>query len=150
MVRLGVVGFTSDISYLVSVPLGAFLFDSGSYICVLGTSVLLYATACALGTWRLWGFREKIMESNMTLNELISPSHIISSFKATFKKRPDKKHIYLLCMIAVMLVAWIGEMSETYCLFMYVKRRFQWEMDDYSYYSTVNVIDKKLLILIDY
>ena len=133
------VGFTSDISYLVSVPLGAFLFDSGSYICVLGTSVLLHATACTLGLWRLWGFKENVMKSSMTLKEMMSPSHIIASFKATFKKRSKNKHIYLLCMILVMLVAWIGEMSETYCLFMYVKRRFQWEMDDYSYYSTVNV-----------
>ena len=122
MVRLGVLGFVWDISYLVSVPVGAFLFNSGSYICVLGTSVMLYATACALGTWRLWGFKEKILKSSMTLKELISPSHVVGSFEATFKKRPGKKHIYLLCMILVMLIAWLGEMSETYLLPVHVRQ----------------------------
>ena len=143
MLRLAMLGFCWDVSYLVSMPLGAYLYNSGSYVCVLGTSLLLYAIACSLGTYRLWGFKEKIIKSSMTINELISPSHVIQSFKATFKKRPRKKHIYQQLMILAMLVTMSASMSETYCQFMYVKRMFQWEMDDYSYYSTVNVMSKK-------
>ena len=143
MLRLAMLGFCWDVSYLVSMPLGAYLYNSGSYVCVLGTSLLLYAIACSLGTYRLWGFKEKIIQSSMTFNELISPSHVIQSFKATFKRRPGKKHIYQQLMILAMLVTMSASMSETYCQFMYVKRMFQWEMDDYSYYSTVNVMSRK-------
>ena len=67
LIRLAVLGFFWDMSYLVSLPIGAFLFSSGSYVCVLGTSVTLYSLACVLGAWRLWGFEEKLKKSEMSI-----------------------------------------------------------------------------------
>ena len=65
MIRLAALGFVWDLSYLVSLPLGAWLFNSGSYVCVLGTSLGLFVIACILGVVRLKGFREKINQSDM-------------------------------------------------------------------------------------
>ena len=66
MLRLGILGFMWDISYFVSLPLGAWLFNSGSYVCVLGTSLVLYILASLTMLIRLWGFPEKINQANMS------------------------------------------------------------------------------------
>ena len=70
----------------------------------------------------------------------MSPTHVMNSFKTTFKKRPDKKNIYLQCMLMVMLTHMTAYMAEKYCQFMYTKRLFQWEMDTYSYYDMIRTI----------
>ena len=66
LIRLGMMGFMWDLSYLVALPVGAWLFNSGSYICVLSTALLLYVVACVLGVIRLWGFQENINKTDMT------------------------------------------------------------------------------------
>ena len=60
MLRLAVLGYCWDLAYLVSLPVGAWLFDSGCYNCVFGTSLVLYVLASCLGLLRLWGFQEKM------------------------------------------------------------------------------------------
>ena len=66
MIRLAALGFVWDVSYFISLPLGAWLYNSGSYVCVLGTSLLLYCIACLLGIIKLWGFKEKIKKTHLT------------------------------------------------------------------------------------
>ena len=61
--------------------------------------------------------------------ELLSPRHVTDSLKATFRKRPGKKHIYQQCMMVAMLLSMMAGSGEMYCQFMYTKRMFQWEMD---------------------
>ena len=67
MIRLAALGFVWDVSYFISLPMGAWLYNSGSYVCVLATSLLLYCMACILGIIRLWGFKEKINKTHLTL-----------------------------------------------------------------------------------
>ena len=62
------------------------------------------------------------------------------SLKATFKTRPDRKHVYLLSMVTVMIMLCVAVDGEMYIQFMYTKRMFQWQMDRYSYYSMVNTL----------
>ena len=66
MIRLAALGFVWDVSYFISLPLGAWLYNSGSYVCVLGTSLLLYCIACLLGIMRLWNFKEKITKTQLS------------------------------------------------------------------------------------
>ena len=66
MIRLAALGFVWDVSYFISLPLGAWLYNSGGYVCVLGTSLTLYCIACILGIIRLWGFQEKITKTQLT------------------------------------------------------------------------------------
>ena len=63
---------------------------------------------------------------------MISPRHVIDSLKATFKKRPGKKHIYQQSMMLAMLLSMMAG-GEMYCQFMYTKRMFQWKMDKESH-----------------
>ena len=56
-----------DVSYTVSLPIGAWLFNSGSYVCVFGVSLLLFIIASLLAVLRLWGFKEKINSEDLTL-----------------------------------------------------------------------------------
>ena len=66
MIRLAALGFVWDLSYFVSLPLGAWLYNSGSYVCVLATSLILYCLACLLGMIRLWSFKEKMIKTHLT------------------------------------------------------------------------------------
>ena len=70
MIRLAVLGMMWDWSYTISLPLGAWLFNSGSYVCVFGTSLLLSLLSCLLAGLRLWGFREKINKSELNVSGL--------------------------------------------------------------------------------
>jgi len=140
-IRLGVLNFCWQISKPLSLPLGAWLYDSGGYVCVMGTSLLLYVIASFLGLYKLWGFQEKIgKEGKIPLSKLVSPKHVTDSVKTTFQRRPDKKRSYLISMLFVMLMHLMPMFGEMYCQFMYTKRTFQWKVDTYSYYSMVKTI----------
>ena len=67
MIMLAVLGIVWDLSYTVSLPLGAWLYNSGGYICVFGVSLGLYLLACLLALVRLWGFKEKRNSEDLTL-----------------------------------------------------------------------------------
>ena len=67
MVRLAVMGFMWDVSTPISLPLSAWLYNSGGYVCVMATSLLLYVIACLLGLLRLWNFKEKKKSSSATI-----------------------------------------------------------------------------------
>ena len=71
-----------DLSYLIAIPLGAWLFSFG-YVHVFGSSMVLYVIACSIGLARLWNFKEKINKSDM-------------SFKGIFCG--NEKSIFMLCM----------------------------------------------------
>ena len=70
MIRLAVVGMIWDWSYTMSLPLGAWLFNSGRYVCVFGAALLLNLLSCLLALLRLWGFKEKISRSDLNLKGL--------------------------------------------------------------------------------
>ena len=70
MIRLAVVGMIWDWSYTISLPLGAWLFNSGSYVCVFGAALLLNLLSCLLALLRLWGFKEKINRGDLNLKGL--------------------------------------------------------------------------------
>ena len=60
MIRLAVLSLCWSVSRPISFPLGAALFNSGGYVCVMSTSLLLFCIAALLGLWKLWSFEEKI------------------------------------------------------------------------------------------
>ena len=66
--------------------------------------------------------------------------NLVNSLKATFMKRPGKKNIYILCMILLIIIKGMPIDGEKPAEFMYVKRAFQWEVDDYSYYETLRSV----------
>ena len=66
MIRLAAMGFMWDLSTPIALPLSAWLFNTGGYVCVMGSSVLLYLIACLLGLIKLWNFQENKKTSGAT------------------------------------------------------------------------------------
>ena len=60
MIRLAMLSLCWSVSRPISFPLGAALFNSGGYVCVMAASLLLFLVAAGLGLWKLWSFQEKI------------------------------------------------------------------------------------------
>ena len=150
--RIAIVGYMWELAAFVGVPLGAWLFNTGSYLLVFGTGVTIYLSACMLGLKTLWGFKEKLSKDQNNLpfagsltaikgffNEfdldLISPRNITDALVTTFKIRPKKKNICILCMIFVIFINYCT--SDHIIDFMYVKRKFGWRVDKYSYFVSV-------------
>ena len=67
MIRLAVMGFMYDVSTPIALPLSAWLFNSGGYVCVMATSLAFYVIACLLGLIRLWNFKENKKSSGATI-----------------------------------------------------------------------------------
>ena len=73
MARLGFASLAWSVSQPISYPFGSLLFDSGGYVCVFSTSLLLFVTASLLGLFRLWGFEEKLTKQEASLKGKVSP-----------------------------------------------------------------------------
>ena len=65
--RLAIVNYMFDLGYLISVPLGAWLFNTGSYVLVFGTGLGLYVVCILFAIWRLGSFKEKKNRSDLTI-----------------------------------------------------------------------------------
>ena len=65
--RIAIVGYMWEVAAFVGVPLGAWLFNTGSYLLVFGTGVTIYLAACILGLNTLWGFKEKLNKDQKNL-----------------------------------------------------------------------------------
>ena len=85
-----------------------------------------------------WKMKHWLSSSNYFL-VLLSPKHVTDSFMTTFKKRDNHKRYILVSMMYVMLTHVMQRESEGQCQYMYTKRQFGWEVNDYSNYIMVNV-----------
>ena len=80
--------------------------------------------------------------------EMLSPSHVIDSFRTVFKGREDHKRFIMISMMLVMLTHMMGEYAEFYCQFSYTKRLFGWDVSNYSYFSMVQTFTTSAGILV--
>ena len=63
--------------------------------------------------------------------------HVKDCLKVTFKKRegPNRKYIMLFFLITIFtIMPFFGEFSIAY---NYVRTRYEWEVDEYSTYSSI-------------
>lgn len=141
-----------DLGYFIAQPLGAWLYNIGGFAMNFGTGVGIYLVACFIGLIKLWGFKENTNEYDLTVRgirahfftlflqrpylDLLSPMNLVESLRATFKKRPGGRSFYIICLV---LLAFLTDLpiGVNSVEFMYVKRRFQWEVDKISFYSTI-------------
>ena len=81
--RLAALSLCWAISKPISYPLGAFLFDSGGYICVFGSSLLIFSLASCFGLYKLWGFEEKIKRETSTFRGSVPWKYCDKIIKST-------------------------------------------------------------------
>ena len=72
---------------------------------------------------------------------MISPRHILDTFKTILRPRESHKRLYLHCMMVMMLTHLVAIYAELYCQYMYTKRMFGWEVSDYSFFIMIQVFD---------
>ena len=131
-------------------PIGAWLLDSGGYVCVFSASLLICSLSYLYMLIRLWNFQEKRKEKeNMSFLKMIHPRHVKESFAASFKPRPGHKRTYLLTMMMVMLMNMMPYVGESAYQFLYVKRIFSWGVSEYSLYkSTASLVSSVAMFLL--
>ena len=118
-------------------PIGAWLLESGGYVCVFSASLLIMVFSFLYMLLRLWNFQEKLTgKENMSLLNMFHPRHIKESLQATLKPRSGHKRVYLITMMCVMLMNMMPFIGESAYQFLYVKRIFNWGVSEYSWYKT--------------
>ena len=75
---------------------------------------------------------------------MISPRHILDTFKTILRPRESHKRLYLHCMMVMMLTHLVAIYAELYCQYMYTKRMFGWEVSDYSFFIMIQVFNTAL------
>lgn len=65
--RLAIVNYMFDLGYLISVPLGGWLFITGGYNLVFGTGLGLYVVCIFVAIWRLGSVKERKNRSDLTV-----------------------------------------------------------------------------------
>ena len=80
--------------------------------------------------------------------DLLSPKHVTDCLKTILKKREDNKRFYLLSMMVLIVTHMMATQAEQYCQFLFTKRNFQWELDTYSYYTTLDTIISSVGLMI--
>ena len=67
-----------------------------------------------------------------------SPLLVRDTLKATFKKREGPNRKYLLVLIAVTVFHYVPFYGEWVNYYNYVRTRYGWEVEEYSFYKTVD------------
>ena len=129
-------------------PLGAWLYDLGSYNLVFSVSTGIMVACWLLLFLRLWSFNELIKGKELTVVDMIHPRHVIESLKVTFKSRPGHRRTYLIVMMFTMLMNMMPFIGEGAFQFPYVKRLFSWGVADYSWYLTTCTLISSVAMLV--
>lgn len=139
--RYGMLHLATSLGRPVAAPVGAYLFQTGGYVCVFSTSLCGTALGAAFLFWRIRSFKWNPPKKEGAIRTIsksaFSLSHISDCINTTFKKRegPNRKYI-LICMVMILMnvFVYIGEMVMDY---NYVRTRYGWQVAEYSVYSSV-------------
>ena len=109
----------------------------GGYVCVFSTSLVGTIIGALWLIIRIRSYNWKSDKKSISLKSAFSIQHPIECITTTFKKRegPNRKYILILMLMTVLtLTPAIGEAVVTY---PYVRTRYQWEYEEWSYYGSV-------------
>ena len=135
--RYGMLHLATSLGRPVAAPFGAYLFQTGGYVCVFSTSLCGTALGAAFLFWRIRSFKWDPPKKEGDQKSAFSLTHISDCIKTTFKKRegPNRKYI-LICMgmILMNVFVYIGEMVMDYNV---VRTRYGWQVAEFSLYSSI-------------
>ena len=92
--RLAIVNYMFDLGYLVSVPLGGWLFSTGGYNLVFGTGLGLYVVCIFVAIWRLGSVKERKNRSDLTVKgkTFMLLCNLNCYIRFVITNEPDKLH----------------------------------------------------------
>ena len=151
--RLAMMHFVSSIGRPVGTILGAYLFVQGSYVCVIGATLVGRVLGAVFLVVRLEMFKWRPSAGNKNDDDsaggsgvktkqhsAFSPHHIKDSLKTVAKQRPNQKRTYLWIYLIVMLVIVLPFFGESTIGFNYVRTRYNWDVVKYSEFRTITEV----------
>ena len=143
--RMAMMSFVFNIGRPVGTQLGSYLFKEGGYICVMGATLVGRVIGFTLLVVRLEMFNWKPKTKEVTTEEpvkrhLLSPSHVMDSFRTAFKPRSNGKRMYLWMYLIVTVATCLPNFGENTIGFNYVRTRYSWGVQEYSNYKTITEV----------
>jgi MFS family permease len=154
--RLAMAHFVSVTGRPVGTIIGAYLFQQGGYVCVIGSTLVGRILAAAslvirleMFKWRPAAAVVKHDDSSDTSavaaadgaqakkHSALSLVHIKDSLMTVARRRPDGKRSLLWIYLTIMLVVVLPSFGESTIGYNYVRTRFGWDMVQYSEYRTI-------------
>ncbi len=136
--RYGMLHLATGLGRPLAAPLGAYLLTTGGFVCVFSTSLVGIVLGSILCVWLIRSYTWNPPKKTSTKKRsAFSPLLILDSFKATFKKRPGPNRKYVLILGAITIftiMPFFGEMTVAYS---YVRIRYNWDVKEYSTYSSI-------------
>ena len=134
--RYGMLHLATSLGRPVAAPFGAYLFKTGGYVCVFSTSLCGTALGAAFLFWRIRSFKWNPPKKEKG-KSAFSLSHISDCVNTTFKKREGPNRKYIMVMILIAMFTILPFSAERSIAFNYVRTRYEWELDEYSQYSSI-------------
>ena len=134
--RHGIMHLAAGCARPISTIVGAYLFDTGGYLCVFSTSLVGIIIASVYLILRIRGYKWKPSKNTKQRNAF-SPMLVKDSFVATFKPRLGPNRKYIMVMILITMFTILPFSAERSIAFNYVRTRYEWELDKYSQYSSI-------------
>ena len=153
--RMAMMIFVSSVGMPIGTQLGSYLFKEGGYICVMGATLVGRVIGFTLLVVRLEMFNWKPKSKEVTAEgpvkrHLLSPSHVMDSFRTAFKSRSNGKRMYLWMYLIVTVATCLPHFGENTIGFNYVRTRYSWGVQEYSDYRTItdilNIVGQSICI----
>ena len=147
--RMFLFSFPSKIGTPIGTQLGKYLFAEGSFVLVSSVAFAFKIVCFALFVLRLEMFyRNKDVQKKMAENktedeEKVNPfslSHIKESFTVVTKKRRNSLRFYFVLYTLVIFVGHLSFEGERSVAYNYVRTRYEWEVNEYSDFSSITHI----------
>ncbi|XP_045619638.2 lysosomal proton-coupled steroid conjugate and bile acid symporter SLC46A3 [Procambarus clarkii] len=132
----------------IGTVMGAWIFDIGGYVPVFSTSLIFYSMALVVAFFIV---KDKQLEKNETENDTEmetspwNPKNVISLLRVATRTRPGRTRLHLLLLLVFMLCYMS---SVPHNMYLWTRRVFQWDQNQYSLYSTASMIAEVLVMLI--
>jgi len=150
--RLATVHYISSIGYPFGTQLGAYLFHSGGYLCVIGAAVIgrLITLLALVGRLEMYRWRPSRQPADksqsaasptaLKRHHALSPRHVLDSLRTACKPRENGKRLYIWLYFIVIITIVLPMFGESSIGYNYVRSLYHWQVQEYSNYSTVTEI----------
>ncbi|XP_042855935.1 proton-coupled folate transporter-like [Penaeus japonicus] len=127
--------------------LGAWVFAARGYAWVFGLSLLISVTCLVLVIFIVG---DKSPESDASGGKEAprspwNPRNVVDLFRACFRRRPGRGRVHLILLMLIML----GQISSTpHNLYLWTRRVYLWDENQYSLYLTINQVMEQVSSLV--
>ena len=142
--RMGMIQLAQLIGKPTAAPLGAYLLREGGFVCVTSASLAGTFLGGLFLAIRMRYFKWKPTEQGPNAKSQRHPFslyHITDALKVLVKKRSGPNRAYMLILMLIICLQVGPAYGEGVIVFLYIRKRFGWEVEEYSqYFSIVSVV----------